>query len=54
MSRRKTRKSKTVVLKHLRNRYGCCFANHWEFVRFVKEQRLDPDFTTPPQRSARP
>jgi hypothetical protein len=43
-----------VVLKHLGNRYGRTFANHWEFVRYAKEQHLDLDFTTPPKRPGTP
>jgi tRNA A-37 threonylcarbamoyl transferase component Bud32 len=46
-------KARKVVLQHLGNRYGRTFANHWEFVRFAQEQRLDLDFTTPPKRPAR-
>jgi hypothetical protein len=47
-------KARQVVLKHLGNRYGRRFANHWEFVRFAKENGLALDFTTPPKRPARP
>jgi hypothetical protein len=44
-----------IVLQHLGNRYSRTFANHWEFVRFAQEHHLDNlDFTTPPQRPARP
>jgi hypothetical protein len=39
-----------VVLDHLGNRYSRRFVNHWAFVRFAKEQKLDLDFTTPPKR----
>jgi hypothetical protein len=46
--------ARKVILKHLGNRYGRRFANHWEFVRFAREQRLDLDFTTPPKRPALP
>jgi predicted Ser/Thr protein kinase len=42
--------ARQVVLKHLGNRYGRRFANHWEFVRFAQEQGLGLDFTTPPKR----
>jgi hypothetical protein len=42
--------ARKIVLKHLGNRYGRTFANHWEFVRFAQEQHLDLDFTTPPKR----
>jgi hypothetical protein len=43
-----------VVLKHLGNRYGRTFADHWEFVHYAQEHGLDLDFTTPPKRPARP
>jgi serine/threonine protein kinase len=46
--------ARKIVLKHLGNRYGRTFANHWDFVRYAKEQHLDLDFTTPPKRPARP
>jgi hypothetical protein len=46
--------TRKVVLKHLGNRYGRPFANHWEFVRFAQEHHLDLDFTTPPKRPAQP
>ena len=42
--------ARQVVLKHLGNRYHRRFVNHWEFVRYAKEQNLDLDFTTPPRR----
>jgi tRNA A-37 threonylcarbamoyl transferase component Bud32 len=44
---------RVVVLKHLGNRYGRTFANHWEFVRYAEEHHLNLDFTTPPKRPAR-
>jgi hypothetical protein len=43
-----------TVLMHLSECYHYTFANHWEFVRFAKEQQLDLDFTTPPKRPGRP
>jgi tRNA A-37 threonylcarbamoyl transferase component Bud32 len=46
--------NRQIILKHLGNRYGRRFANHWEFVRFAQEQHLGLDFTTPPKRPARP
>src|SRR5262249_36558686 len=46
-------KARRIVLKHLGNRYGRRFANHWDFVRYAKEQQLDLDFTTPPKRPGR-
>jgi len=39
-----------VVLARLGNIHGRRFANHWEFVRFLHEQNLSLDFTTPPRR----
>jgi hypothetical protein len=39
-----------VILDQLGNRYGRRFATHWDFVRYAREQKLDLDFTTPPQR----
>jgi hypothetical protein len=42
--------SRRVVLDQHGNRYRRTFADVWQFVRFTKEQRLDLDFTTPPQR----
>jgi tRNA A-37 threonylcarbamoyl transferase component Bud32 len=47
-------KARKVVLKHLGNRYGHTFANHWEFVRFAQEQHLDLDLLSPPKRPKRP
>ena len=46
--------ARNVVLKHLGNRYGRSFANHWEFVHFAQEQHLDLDLTSPPKRPAHP
>jgi hypothetical protein len=46
--------TRKVVLKHLGNRYGRAFANHWEFVRYAEENQLGLDFTTPPKRPSRP
>jgi hypothetical protein len=45
--------ARKVVLKHLGNRYGRTFANHWEFVRFAQEQHLDLDLLSPPKRPKR-
>jgi hypothetical protein len=42
--------TRRVVLDHLGNIHRRHFANHWEFVRFVREKNLDLDFTTPPRR----
>jgi tRNA A-37 threonylcarbamoyl transferase component Bud32 len=42
--------ARRVVLDHLGNRYHRRFADVWEFVRFAQEQRLDLEFTNPPQR----
>jgi len=43
-------KVRRIILDHLGNHYRRTFADVWEFVRFAKEQNLDLDFTTPPQR----
>ena len=42
--------ARRVVLDQLGNRYKRRFADAWQFVRFAKEQHLDLDFTTAPQR----
>jgi tRNA A-37 threonylcarbamoyl transferase component Bud32 len=42
--------ARRAVLDLLGNRYHRTFADQWEFVRYAKEQHLDLDFTTPPQR----
>jgi hypothetical protein len=42
-------RSRTVVLKHLGNRYRRPFASVWEFLRFAREHQLDIDLTTPPR-----
>ncbi len=42
--------ARRVVLEHVGNRYGRRFVNHWEFVRYATEQKLNLDFTTPPRR----
>ncbi len=42
--------ARRIVLDHLGNRYGRRFVNHWSFVRFATEQKLNLDFTTPPKR----
>ena len=39
-----------VVLDHLGYIHGRRFVNHWDFVRFARENRLDVDLTTPPVR----
>jgi hypothetical protein len=46
--------ARKVVLKHLGNRYGRNFANHWEFVHFAQEHHLNLDFKSPPKRWRRP
>ena len=45
--------ARRVILDQLENRYHHKFADHWAFVRFAKQQKLDLDFTTPPKRTAR-
>jgi hypothetical protein len=42
-----------VVLDQLGNRYGRRFETQWDFVRYATEQKLDLDFTTPPERPDR-
>jgi hypothetical protein len=42
--------ARRIVLGQLGNRYRHSFRDPWEFVRFAREQHLDLDFTTPPQR----
>jgi hypothetical protein len=42
--------ARRVVLDHLGNRYGRRFVNHWAFVCYATEQKLNLDFTTPPRR----
>src|SRR5262249_21647299 len=39
-----------LLLNPLGTRSRRTFANHWEFVRFGREQHLDLDFTSPPAR----
>jgi hypothetical protein len=41
--------ARRVVLEQLENRYRRPFADHWEFVRFARAQKLGLDFTTPPR-----
>jgi hypothetical protein len=43
-----------VILDCLGNRYRHTFSDVWAFVRFAKEQNLDLDFISPPQRPERP
>jgi tRNA A-37 threonylcarbamoyl transferase component Bud32 len=42
--------ARRIVLDHLGNRYGRRFVNHWAFVRYATEQKLNLDFITPPRR----
>jgi hypothetical protein len=44
------REAGRVVLNHLGNRHRRHFIDHWELVRFAKEQQLGLDFTSPPVR----
>jgi hypothetical protein len=39
-----------VVLDHLERRYDRRFNTVWAFVRFVEDEQLGLDFTTPPVR----
>jgi hypothetical protein len=43
-------KPRQFLVEQLGNRFGRTFANHWDFVRFAREQHLDIDFTSPPKR----
>jgi hypothetical protein len=40
--------ARRIILNRLESHYKCTFADHWAFVRFSREQRLDLDLTTPP------
>jgi len=42
--------ARRVVLDHIGNRYCRRFINHWAFVRFATDRKLNLDFTTPPRR----
>jgi hypothetical protein len=42
-----------VILDQLGNRYRRRFDTHWDFVRYAQQQKLNLDFTTPPQRPDR-
>jgi serine/threonine-protein kinase len=46
--------ARRVILDELETRYRRKFADHWAFVRFAEEQKLDLDFTTPPKRPGLP
>jgi hypothetical protein len=37
-----------IILDQLESQYKHAFPDHWAFVRYVQEQKLDVDFTTPP------
>jgi hypothetical protein len=43
--------SRRTVLSALGLTYNREFADKWEFVRFVRENKLPLDLTTPPKRS---
>ncbi len=42
--------ARRTVLNLLEQRYQRKFSNHWEFVRFTREQKLDCDLESPPRR----
>ena len=46
--------SRRAVLDQLERHYGKHFADHWDFVRYATEERLDLDLTAPPVRAALP
>ena len=43
--------ARRIVLDQLEQRYHRPFADHWEFVRFVRAQQLGLDLTSPPRRA---
>ena len=42
--------ARRVILDHLGHHHRRSFTDQWEFVRFAEDQKLDLDFTRPPQR----
>jgi hypothetical protein len=46
--------ARRVVLDQLAEHYRRPFADHWEFVRFAREQNLGLDFTAPARRPEAP
>ncbi len=44
------RESRRLVLDALSVTYGRSFADRWEFVQFVRDNKLPLDLTTPPKR----
>jgi hypothetical protein len=46
--------ARRMILDQLGQRYRRRFADHWAFVRFAQQQKLDLDFTSPPQRPVLP
>ncbi len=40
-----------LVLEQLSRHYQRPFADQWDFVGYVQQQKLDLDLTTPPVRS---
>jgi hypothetical protein len=43
--------SRRAVLDQLEVRYRRPFADHWAFVRFARQKKLDLDFLSPPRRA---
>ena len=43
--------ARRLVLDQLAGRYQRPFADQWDFVDYVHQQKLDLDLTTPPARS---
>ena len=42
--------ARRLVLEQLGRRYNRPFADPWEFVDYVHQNKLDLDLTTPPER----
>jgi hypothetical protein len=40
--------ARRIILDQLESHYKHAFADHWAFVRYAQEQKLDLDVTTPP------
>jgi hypothetical protein len=47
-------RARRVILDQLESHYQHPFADHWAFVRYAEEQKLDLDLTTPPKPGVHP
>jgi serine/threonine protein kinase len=47
-------RARRVILDQLEGHYQHPFADHWAFVRYAEEQKLDLDLTTPPKPGVHP